>query len=56
VEKPAKVVKSKKAKKAKSAAPKKTAGKKTVGLGRGWHLKKHFVAPDGTTYSFGKPV
>lgn len=26
------------------------------GWGRGWHLKKKFVAPDGKTYSFGQPV
>lgn len=37
---------------------KKSVAKKTsdTGWGRGWHLKKHFVAPDGVTYSFGKPV
>ncbi len=29
---------------------------KTAGFGRGWHLKKSFTAPDGTKYSFGKPV
>lgn len=28
----------------------------TTGFGRGWHLKKKFVAPDGKTYSFGKIV
>lgn len=26
------------------------------GFGRGWHLKKKFVAPDGTVYSFGQLV
>jgi hypothetical protein len=26
------------------------------GFGRGWHLKKKFVAPDGRKFSFGKPV
>jgi hypothetical protein len=30
--------------------------KESQGFGRGWHLKKHFVAPDGTTYSFGQKV
>lgn len=30
--------------------------KPTTGFGRGWHLKKKFVAPDGKTYSFGKLV
>lgn len=30
--------------------------KKTAGFGRGWHLKKKFVAPDGQTYSFGRPI
>lgn len=24
--------------------------------GRGWHLKKHYVAPNGKVYSFGKLV
>jgi len=39
-----------------TAAPKKVA-KAPSGIGpRGWHLKKHYVAPDGTTYSFGKPL
>jgi hypothetical protein len=28
--------------------------KASSGWGRGWHLKKEFVAPDGNTYSFGK--
>jgi len=28
--------------------------KPTTGFGRGWHLKKKFVAPDGKVYSFGK--
>lgn len=37
----------------KSATPVKSP---TGGWGRGWHLKKHFVAPDGVTYSFGQPV
>lgn len=27
-----------------------------TGYGRGWHLKKKFVAPDGTVYSYGKKV
>ena len=30
--------------------------KASTGFGRGWHLKKEFVAPDGQTYSFGKLV
>lgn len=30
--------------------------KPTAGFGRGWHLKKKFVAPDGKVYSFGKIV
>jgi len=34
----------------------KVAVAKATGFGRGWHLKKHFVAPDGTVYSFGKAV
>jgi hypothetical protein len=34
---------------------KKPAGTPT-GFGRGWHLKKHFVAPDGTEYSLGKKI
>lgn len=29
---------------------------KATGFGRGWHLKKKFVAPDGTVYSFGQKV
>jgi hypothetical protein len=29
---------------------------KASGFGRGWHLKKKFVAPDGTVYSFGQKV
>lgn len=29
---------------------------KHAGYGRGWHLKKHFVAPDGTVYEYGKEV
>tara|TARA_R110000868_G_scaffold321911_1_gene582952 strand:- start:294 stop:458 length:165 start_codon:yes stop_codon:yes gene_type:complete len=24
--------------------------------GRGWHLKKHYVAPNGKAYTFGKLV
>lgn len=24
--------------------------------GRGWHLKKHYVAPNGKVYNFGKLV
>lgn len=28
----------------------------TSGWGRGWHLKKHFVAPDGTVWSHGKKI
>jgi hypothetical protein len=39
-----------------TTAPKKVASVKSTGFGRGWHLKRHFVAPDGTTYSFGKPL
>jgi hypothetical protein len=27
-----------------------------AGWGRGWHLKKKFVAPDGSVYSFGQKV
>ena len=42
------------------AKGKKVTPKQTVGsgksFGRGWHLRKHFVAPDGTVYSFGKQV
>jgi len=30
--------------------------KASSGWGRGWHLKKNFVAPDGKTYSFGKAI
>lgn len=30
--------------------------KPTAGFGRGWHLKKKFVAPDGTVYHKGKKV
>ena len=26
------------------------------GYGRGWHLKKEFIAPDGTVFSYGKEV
>lgn len=26
------------------------------GWGKGWHLRKHFVAPDGRVFSFGKEV
>jgi hypothetical protein len=50
-EKPAKVAK---VRKTRGTAAK--AVTKTAGFGRGWHLKKHFTAPDGTVYSFGKPV
>lgn len=28
----------------------------TKGFGRGWHLKKNFVAPNGDKYSFGQKV
>jgi hypothetical protein len=31
-----------------------TVVKKSAGWGRGWHLKKHFVAPDGSVYANGK--
>lgn len=44
-----------KVKKAKRV-PKKKVVKSTAGFGRGWHLKKKFVAPDGKTYSFGRPI
>lgn len=30
--------------------------KPTAGFGRGWHLKKKFIAPDGTVYHKGKKV
>lgn len=50
-----KVVAKKATKRSVKATPKvKTTA--TGGWGRGWHLKKHFVAPDGVTYSFGQPV
>ena len=52
VPKPAKSVKTPKVKKVKVV---KTASKAS-GFGRGWHLKKKFVAPDGTVYSFGQKV
>lgn len=29
---------------------------KTAGWGRGWHLKKKFVAPNGDTYKFGELI
>ena len=35
-------------------APKTT--KPTAGFGRGWHLRKEFVAPNGDRYSFGKLI
>lgn len=44
----------------KGVAPKvkRVKGSKTVapskGWGRGWHLKKVFVAPDGSRYEFGQ--
>lgn len=44
-----------KVKKTKRVKAQKVA-KKTAGFGRGWHLKKKFVAPDGKTYSFGRPI
>lgn len=30
--------------------------KPTTGWGKGWHLKKEFVAPNGDRYSFGKLI
>lgn len=30
--------------------------KASAGWGRGWHLKKEFVAPNGDRYSFGKLI
>lgn len=30
--------------------------KKTLGWGKGWHLRKKFKAPNGKFYSFGKEV
>lgn len=45
-----KVKKEKKAKKVQT-----TTGAR-AGYGRGWHLKKHFEAPDGKVYSFGELV
>ena len=30
--------------------------KPTAGFGRGWHLRKEFVAPNGDRYSFGKLI
>ena len=43
-----------KVKKVKKVAVKKVSA--SSGWGRGWHLKKKFVAPDGTRYSFGQPL
>ena len=37
-------------------APKTTNTKPTAGFGRGWHLRKEFVAPNGDRYSFGKLI
>lgn len=37
-------------------AKKTIVAKKSAGWGRGWHLKKEFVAPTGEKYSFGKPI
>ena len=44
------IVKTPRAKKAAQPA------KKTSGWGRGWHLKKEFVAPTGEKYSFGQLI
>lgn len=49
VPKAPKSVKTPKVKKVKVVKP-------STGFGRGWHLKKKFVAPDGTVYSFGQKV
>jgi LSD1 subclass zinc finger protein len=37
-------------------AKKQVVAKVSAGWGRGWHLKKTFVAPDGKTYSFGELI
>ena len=37
-------------------APKTTNTKPTAGFGRGWHLRKEFIAPNGDRYSFGKLI
>lgn len=43
--------------KALSKAPGRTnANASHLGFGRGWHLKKSFVAPNGDKYSYGKKV
>jgi len=52
--KPVNVVKTPKVKKVKVTKAKVVS--KATGFGRGWHLKKKFVAPDGTVYSFGQKV
>lgn len=49
-----KVVKKKVAKKKKGTVSKPVS--KTSGWGRGWHLKKKFVAPTGEVYKFGQLV
>jgi len=33
-----------------------TVVKPATGFGRGWHLRKEFVAPNGDRYSFGKLI
>lgn len=53
VKKVKKVVKKKGVKK-KGAVSKPAS--KTAGWGRGWHLKKKFVAPNGDVYKFGELV
>ena len=37
-------------------APKTTNTKPTAGFGRGWHLRKEFIAQNGDRYSFGKLI
>ena len=37
-------------------APKTANTKPTAGFGRGWHLRKEFIAPNGDRYSFGKLI
>jgi len=45
-----------KLKKEQKKKAKKTAPKKTKGFGRGWHLKAHFVAPNGDVYEKGVKI
>ncbi len=45
-----------KKKKVKKVAKKVVKNSKTTGWGRGWHLKKKFVAPNGEVYKFGQLI